>query len=414
MAETPEQSWLPVEDDESLGDIIRVEKRERWVTVENETARDKRLSWGARGLLTYLLTHKRGWKIKISDLVRQSPNAKRDAIYTVIRELRIHRYMVRKSKRQRNGRFGWYTAVYESPVGAMMTEAEMKAEGLIRAKRKKDLDPILPLTDKPLAVEPETGGPLRGKPHTGEPDTVKPEINTSERRSEESLSEERLLEEERTHTEREAVSSVGTDSVCVSDDLTFDDFREFARNTRGFGVPNAWARVWWPRRNEASDEAQLNARLVREWKAAQTPTAVPDSRKTYAEALQLIGSRHQAHGDDPLQVIAELRAAEQISAEVEAQLVGKFLPAADERAAAAWAQIAAHLRAALPAEAYETWFAQARPLWLKDARLFIYVPNAVIRDWITATYADVLTTALAACAGAVDVRDITWLLYTEM
>src|SRR4051812_34581924 len=73
--------------------IIRISKHERaFLTVANATVQDARLSWGARGLLVYLLSLPDDWDIRVSHLTNQG-DAGRDAVRRMLRELHALGYV---------------------------------------------------------------------------------------------------------------------------------------------------------------------------------------------------------------------------------------------------------------------------------------------------------------------------------
>jgi hypothetical protein len=196
------QWWLPVEEDDS--GVIHVEQPDRWVTIANTTARDRRVSLAGRGLVLYLMSHKTGWKIRVADLVRQSPEG-RDRIYSLINELRRFRYILRNQKRRDNGTYYWKYAAYGVPVGPEMTDEEWAKENPKRKKRKAEGEslpfPEKPDMDKPDTVKPDMVRPDMAQPDTVEPDTDEPDGKTKELLSEELPSQESPTEE-KPHTEK--------------------------------------------------------------------------------------------------------------------------------------------------------------------------------------------------------------------
>ena len=99
---------------------------------------DKRLSWGARGLLEYMLSKPDDWKFYMSELISHSDKDGRDKTYGYMDELKKYGYVTRKQKRNSNGKFG-----------------------------NQDLI----VNDSPL-----TGFPYTAKPDTDSPDTVNPAL----------------------------------------------------------------------------------------------------------------------------------------------------------------------------------------------------------------------------------------------
>lgn len=74
--------------------IIRVKKVDHWVTVNKEVFNDLCLSWAARGVMGYLLTKPDNWEVRVTDLIKRS-TAGRDAIYTILKNLRACGYVRR-------------------------------------------------------------------------------------------------------------------------------------------------------------------------------------------------------------------------------------------------------------------------------------------------------------------------------
>jgi hypothetical protein len=97
--------------------IIRVQKdREHpYTVVSNALLQDTRLSFGARGLMCYLLSKPDHWQARMDDLIAQSP-AGRQATQTMVGELLEYRYMTRETVQDERGRWLTVTTVYEEPV----------------------------------------------------------------------------------------------------------------------------------------------------------------------------------------------------------------------------------------------------------------------------------------------------------
>lgn len=92
--------------------IIRVNKGKNYFYASNEPFNDNNLSWGARGIMGYLLSKPDGWEVRNYDLYRQAPDGK----YRVdgyLKELKEQGYLRRY--RVSNGKSGieWVTEVYE-------------------------------------------------------------------------------------------------------------------------------------------------------------------------------------------------------------------------------------------------------------------------------------------------------------
>lgn len=122
--------------------IIRQKRKKRFSIVDNQVIEDKRLTWGARGLLEYMLSKPDDWKFYMSELITHSDNDGRDKTYGFLKELKKYGYVIRKQGRNSKGKF--------------------EAQDLI-------------VTDAP-ALSPHTDSPDTGEPDTGRPDTVNPTL----------------------------------------------------------------------------------------------------------------------------------------------------------------------------------------------------------------------------------------------
>lgn len=78
------------------------------------TAQDERLSYEARGVLSYLLSKPGDWEIRPDDLVRVG--CKRDRVYRILTELKDAGYLKRDRVRVKGGKWQWQPyELYESP-----------------------------------------------------------------------------------------------------------------------------------------------------------------------------------------------------------------------------------------------------------------------------------------------------------
>jgi hypothetical protein len=82
--------------------------KERFYVLRNEIADDRRLSWGARGLLIHLLTKPEHWQVSPAALVNQTKEARiktgRDGVYSLLKELEKAGYVSRQQRRSANGK----------------------------------------------------------------------------------------------------------------------------------------------------------------------------------------------------------------------------------------------------------------------------------------------------------------------
>lgn len=91
------------------------ERSEGFVIIDRRAIQDSRLTWAARGLLSYLLSLPAGWEVVVIHLKKQSPGG-RDVVYRLLRELIEHKYILRRQSRNKNGSIsGTEYLVYEMP-----------------------------------------------------------------------------------------------------------------------------------------------------------------------------------------------------------------------------------------------------------------------------------------------------------
>ena len=95
--------------------IFKKTYTERFTVQPNTTITDSRLSFGARGLLAYLLSKPKDWEVRTKDLVNASP-AGISAVRSMVKELEEHGYLVKTRTRNSAGIFiGQVTEVYDEP-----------------------------------------------------------------------------------------------------------------------------------------------------------------------------------------------------------------------------------------------------------------------------------------------------------
>lgn len=102
------------------------DKNNPYTRVTNRLARDTRLSYEARGLMLYLLSHNNSWKIRIADIMKQG-GIGRDKARAILRELATFGYITRP-KNGLDGKFDWEIKVYEDPTENVQTPVEPSPE----------------------------------------------------------------------------------------------------------------------------------------------------------------------------------------------------------------------------------------------------------------------------------------------
>lgn len=95
--------------------IIRgPEPRENFQILPNATARDRRLSFRARGLLVMMLSYPPDWRFDRDWLARQTDGEGSTAVRAALQELEKVGYLVRRRTRVK-GQFTWDFILYRTP-----------------------------------------------------------------------------------------------------------------------------------------------------------------------------------------------------------------------------------------------------------------------------------------------------------
>lgn len=160
--------------------IIRTvkDKDHPYVVINRSFANDDRLSWEARGVLVYLLTKPDHWEIQPDDLITQSPNAKKDKVYRILKELELCGYIERIRTQEPDGTFVWSQNVYEIPRDGDLTTPR-------KQRQKKSGNPFTgnpemePFTENQEMAKADKDRPFPGLPFPVQPFPVNPEILVS-------------------------------------------------------------------------------------------------------------------------------------------------------------------------------------------------------------------------------------------
>ncbi|MFF7358312.1 hypothetical protein ACFZA1_37650 [Streptomyces filipinensis] len=78
---------------------------DQFTQIANALLRDSGLSFKAKGLFGYVSTHRNGWQVTVTDLVRLGPDG-REAVRTGLQELEAHGYLIRERLRRPDGTLG--------------------------------------------------------------------------------------------------------------------------------------------------------------------------------------------------------------------------------------------------------------------------------------------------------------------
>jgi len=91
-------------------------KKNPYTMVDNEILNNPKLSLKAKGLLTCLLSNCDDWQIYVNELSKHSLDGVK-SIYTTLNQLIDNKYIIRKQKKDKTGKFiGYDYTVYESPI----------------------------------------------------------------------------------------------------------------------------------------------------------------------------------------------------------------------------------------------------------------------------------------------------------
>ncbi len=96
--------------------IIKIGKHEyNFAIIDKHCLNDKKLSWRATGLHSYLMGLPKDWKIKTKDLNKRKKDG-RISTRSALKELEKNGYLIKKVKQLPNGMLrGWEYTVYEKP-----------------------------------------------------------------------------------------------------------------------------------------------------------------------------------------------------------------------------------------------------------------------------------------------------------
>jgi hypothetical protein len=111
--------------------IVRVNKRENpFAQIDRRPINDNRLSWKARGILTYLLEKPNDWEVRISDLVNRSDTDGITAVKGGMAELRKFGYATIIRERNEKGHItGSGYIIHEVPVNRELENLSVGSTG---------------------------------------------------------------------------------------------------------------------------------------------------------------------------------------------------------------------------------------------------------------------------------------------
>lgn len=124
-----------------------------FVMVRNSTARDSRLSFRARGLLTFILSQPDDWTCESDELAEHGTEG-RDAVRTALKELETAGYLTRRKYQDDRGHWRTESTVNELPTTGNTSSARA-ARTRKRAAHTGDGKPVVggPVTNKKTSLE---------------------------------------------------------------------------------------------------------------------------------------------------------------------------------------------------------------------------------------------------------------------
>ena len=135
--------------------IYRIHKEDNFVIIDKAFLLNEEISLKAKGLLALLLSYPDNWQFYKAEIVQHTTD-KENSLNSGLKELIENGYIVRKQRKDENGKFeGYEYHVYEKPS----TEKPSTEK---------------PSTEKPSTEKPSTEKPSTEKPTTEKPSTEKP------------------------------------------------------------------------------------------------------------------------------------------------------------------------------------------------------------------------------------------------
>lgn len=118
--------------------FYRDKKDTNYTILDNTFIRDERLSWKAKGLMTYLLSLPEDWKIYLKEVEKHASDG-RDSLRSALKPLIKYGYIVFEQKRTEKGNFG--DCIYKIIENPKAPQTEK------------------PYTENPTAEKPNTENP---------------------------------------------------------------------------------------------------------------------------------------------------------------------------------------------------------------------------------------------------------------
>lgn len=108
--------------------IIKINRRSNpFAMIDKGILQDRRLSFKARGIASYLFSHENGWQIRIGDIVEASDKDGVDAVRSGMKELQSLKYATLKTDRGEDGKVSgkhWEVCEIPTDIGKIPTSGK--------------------------------------------------------------------------------------------------------------------------------------------------------------------------------------------------------------------------------------------------------------------------------------------------
>ena len=150
--------------------IYRIHKEDNFVIIDKAFLLNEEISLKAKGLLALLLSYPDNWQFYKAEIVQHTTD-KENSLNSGLKELIENGYIVRKQRKDENGKFeGYEYHVYEKPSTEKPSTEKPSTEKPSTEKPSTEK----PSTEKPSTEKPSTEKPSTEKPSTEKPSTEKP------------------------------------------------------------------------------------------------------------------------------------------------------------------------------------------------------------------------------------------------
>jgi hypothetical protein len=217
--------------------IIRTykDRANPYAQINRRVLEDDRLSWGARGVMAYLLAKPDNWEVRPGDLQRNG-GCGRDAIRSILTELENYGYLWRHKVNGGGGKFTWVHRVYESPDLNPRFRSTLKAVRTEPGEEK-------PATEKASMVQPSPEKPAVAEPATAQPAVVQPATGKASSYMNNHVLNNHAVknQENQPHTQTtEALASPSPGDGCVLSKFSSEECRRYADHLHktGQGITN--------------------------------------------------------------------------------------------------------------------------------------------------------------------------------